>query len=135
MIFDQVDVDTEPEDAWSPARGASINFERYIRRVVFKTDLLSSRVGHGRGRPAFSLVSLAARVFGLFRSWHNERSLGSRFTVGAFERLPLFTLRSHIFLLLTRNQSPFNVGTKKLELRDFTIAQTADLNSRYVAHH
>jgi hypothetical protein len=36
MIYDQLDVDTEPEDSWSPRRGASINFERYIRRVVLK---------------------------------------------------------------------------------------------------
>jgi hypothetical protein len=68
-------------------------------------------------------------VFGLFRSWHNERSLDP---ASPWENLTLaivYATEPHLFIT-DPNQSPFNVGTK-LELRDFTVKQTADLNERY----
>jgi hypothetical protein len=70
-----------------------------------------------------------SEVFGLFRSWHNERSLDP---ASPWEHLTLaivYATEPHLFIT-DPNQSPFNVGTK-LELKDFTIEQAADLNERY----
>lgn len=41
FIADQLDLDVTPEDVWNARRGASINFERFIRREV-----LSKIEGH-----------------------------------------------------------------------------------------
>jgi hypothetical protein len=68
-------------------------------------------------------------VFGLFRSWHNERSLDP---TSPWENLTLaivYATEPHLFIT-DPNQSPFNVGTK-LELRDFTLEQAGELNDRY----
>jgi DNA-binding SARP family transcriptional activator len=68
-------------------------------------------------------------VFGLFRSWHNERSLDPR---GPCSRLTLaiaYATEAHLFIS-DINQSPFNVGTR-LSLADFTLEQVTELNRRY----
>jgi hypothetical protein len=128
MIYDQLDVDTEPEDAWSSRRGASINFERYIRRVVLK-QIGCPLVWAMDEVDRLLTCKFGSEVFGLFRSWHNERSLDP---ASPWEHLTLaivYATEPHLFIT-DPNQSPFNVGTK-LELRDFTIEQAADLNERY----
>ena len=70
-----------------------------------------------------------SEVFGLFRSWHNERSLDP---ASPWERLTLaiaYATEAHLFIT-DPNQSPFNVGTR-LELQDFTFEQVAELNARF----
>jgi serine/threonine protein kinase len=128
MIYDQLDVDTEPEEAWSLRRGASINFERYIRRVVLK-QIGCPLVWAMDEVDRLLTCKFGSEVFGLFRSWHNERSLDP---ASPWENLTLaivYATEPHLFIT-DPNQSPFNVGTK-LELRDFTVEQTAELNDRY----
>jgi hypothetical protein len=71
----------------------------------------------------------ASEVFGLFRSWHDERALEPG---GPWSRLTLAiacSTEAHLFIT-DLNQSPFNVGTR-LTLRDLTQEQVADLNRRY----
>src|SRR5207302_734254 len=66
---------------------------------------------------------------GLFRSWHNERSLDP---AGPWQKLTLaiaYATEAHMFIT-DMNQSPFNVGTR-LVLTDFTPEQLAELNKRY----
>jgi serine/threonine protein kinase len=128
MIYDQLDLDTEPEDAWSPRRGPSINFERYIRRIVLK-QLGCPLVWAMDEVDRLLTCQFGSEVFGLFRSWHNERSLDP---ASPWEHLTLaivYATEPHLFIT-DPNQSPFNVGTK-LELRDFTVEQVAELNERY----
>ena len=128
MIYDQLDVDVEPEDAWNPRRGASINFERYIRRVVLK-QIGGPVVWAMDEVDRLLTCQFGSEVFGLFRSWHNERSLDP---TSPWEQLTLaivYATEPHLFIT-DPNQSPFNVGTK-LELKDFTIEQVAELNERY----
>ena len=75
--------------------------------------------------------SFASEVFGLFRSWHNARSLDPD---GPWRHLTLvmaYATEAHLFIT-DLNQSPFNVGTR-LTLEDFTLEQVADLNLRYGA--
>lgn len=128
MIYDQLEVDTEPQDAWSSRRGPSINFERYIRRVVLK-QIGGPLVWAMDEVDRLLTCQFGSEVFGLFRSWHNERSLDP---ASPWENLTLaivYATEPHLFIT-DPNQSPFNVGTK-LELRDFTVEQTGELNERY----
>jgi hypothetical protein len=128
MIYDQIDVDTEPHDAWNPRRGASINFERYIRRVVLQ-QISRPLVWAMDEVDRLLTCPFGSEVFGLFRSWHNERSLDPS---SPWENLTLaivYATEPHLFIT-DPNQSPFNVGTK-LELKDFSLEQVADLNERY----
>lgn len=126
-IADQVDLDVEP-DICNSRRGPSMNFERFLRREVLKK--LSSRLVWGMDEvDRLFTCSFGSEVFGLFRSWHNERSLDP---TGPWQNLTLaiaYATEAHLFIT-DMNQSPFNVGTR-LTLSDFTLEQVSELNSRY----
>jgi serine/threonine protein kinase len=126
-IADQLDLDVEP-DICNPRRGPSMNFERFLRREVLKN--LSSRLVWGMDEvDRLFTCSFGSEVFGLFRSWHNERSLDP---TGPWQNLTLaiaYATEAHLFIT-DMNQSPFNVGTR-LTLADFTLEQVSELNSRY----
>ncbi|MEW6210231.1 MAG: AAA-like domain-containing protein, partial [Acidobacteriota bacterium] len=127
-LADQLSLDVMPDEVWSNRRGPSMNFERYIRREV---------LGKIEGPLVWGLdevdrlftCNFASEVFGLFRSWHNERSLDP---TGPWQRLTLaiaYATEAHLFIT-DINQSPFNVGTR-LALEDFTFDQVAEMNRRY----
>ncbi len=127
---DQLDLDVVPEDVWNSRRGPSMNFERFLRREI---------LGKLQGRVVWAIdeadrlfsFSFASEVFGLFRSWHNERSLSPD---GPWQKLTLcisYATEAHMFIA-DMNQSPFNVGTR-LVLADFTPEQVNELNQRYGA--
>lgn len=130
LIADQLDLDVVPEDVWNTRRGASINFERFIRREVL--DKLSSHLVWGLDEvDRLFACNFGSEVFGLFRSWHNERSLDPE---GPWRRLTMaiaYATEAHLFIS-DMNQSPFNVGMR-LALEDFTLAQVGELNQRYGA--
>ncbi|MBL8208493.1 MAG: AAA-like domain-containing protein [Blastocatellia bacterium] len=130
LIADQLDLDVVPEDVWNARRGASINFERFIRREVL--GKLSAHLVWGLDEvDRLFACAFGSEVFGLFRSWHNERSLDPQ---GPWQRLTMaiaYATEAHLFIS-DMNQSPFNVGTR-LALEDFTPAQVAELNQRYGA--
>ena len=68
-----------------------------------------------------------SEVFGLIRSWHNDRSI-----LPVWEKLTVvmaYSAETHLFIL-NPYQSPFNVGLR-LELGEFLPEQVADLNRRY----
>jgi hypothetical protein len=127
-IADQLDIESNPADYWNPRRGPSMNFERFIKREVL-SPLSSSLIwGMDEIDRLFS-CSFGSEVFGLFRSWHNERSLDPD---GPLKKLTLaiaYATEAHMFIK-DMNQSPFNVGTL-LILTDFTPAQLSELNRRY----
>jgi len=127
-IAEQLDLDVMPEESWNPRRGPSMNFERFLRRQI---------LSHINGRLVWGMdevdrlfaCSFGSEVFGLFRSWHNERSLDPS---GPWQNLSLaisYASEAHLFITDV-NQSPFNVGTR-LVLSDFTIDQVRELNRRY----
>jgi serine/threonine protein kinase len=130
LIADQLDLDVVPEDVWNARRGASINFERFIRREVL--GKLSAHLVWGLDEvDRLFACAFGSEVFGLFRSWHNERSLDPQ---GPWQRLTMaiaYATEAHLFIS-DMNQSPFNVGTR-LALEDFTEAQVGELNQRYGA--
>src|SRR5205085_11513827 len=106
----------------------SMNFERYVRREVL--GKISGPLVWGLDEvDRLFTCPFGSEVFGLFRSWHNERSLDP---TGPWQRLTLaivYATEAHLFIT-DINQSPFNVGTR-LTLEDFTFEQVAELNGRY----
>jgi class 3 adenylate cyclase len=129
-LADQLDLDVLPDEVWNARRGPSVNFERYVRREALeKTD---APIVWGLDEvDRLFVCDFASEVFGLFRSWHNERALDPN---GPWSRLTLaiaYATEAHLFITDV-NQSPFNVGTR-LALEDFTFEQVTDLNQRHGA--
>ena len=115
-------------DVWNPKRGPSMNFERFLRREILGKLPGSLIWGLDEVDRLFS-CNFGSEVFGLFRSWHNERSLDP---TGPWQKLTLaigYATEAHMFIS-DMNQSPFNVGTR-LVLADFTSDQVWELNGRH----
>jgi hypothetical protein len=127
-LADQLDLETLPEATWQERRGPSENFERYLRRVVLRE--IEGPVVWGLDEvDRLFTCGFASEVFGLFRSWHNERALDPQGPWGRLTLAIAYATEAHLFITDV-NQSPFNVGTR-LALEDFTFEQVADLNRRY----
>jgi hypothetical protein len=127
-IVDQLDYDLEIDSIWNPKRGPSANFERFLRREIISKVGKRLVWGMDEVDRLFS-CAFASEVFGLFRSWHNERSLDPS---GPWQKLTMaiaYATEAHMFIT-DMNQSPFNVGTR-LGLADFTLEQFTELNERY----
>jgi serine/threonine protein kinase len=127
LIADQLDLDVYPEDVWKERRAPSVNFERYVRREVLgKVD--GPLVWGMDEVDRLFTCPFGSEVFGLFRTWHNERAIDPDAPWGRLTLAIAYATEAHLFIT-DQNQSPFNVGTR-LELRDFTPEQVAELNAR-----
>jgi DNA-binding SARP family transcriptional activator len=129
-LAEQLDLDVSPHQAWNPNLGSSVNFARFLRREILRRMEAHLVWGLDEVDRLFGR-EFANQVFGLFRSWHNERALDP---TGPWSGLTLaiaYATEAHLFITET-DQSPFNVGTR-LMLADFTFAQVSDLNGRYGA--
>ncbi len=127
-LADQLELEVSLETAWNPQRGWNVNLERFVRRellgkgsvpIVWALDEVDRLFGH----------QFSSEVFGLFRSWHNQRSIDPG---GPWRRLTLavaYATEAHLFIT-DLNQSPFNVGTR-LQLEDFSRGEVAEMNRRY----
>jgi len=127
-IAEQLDIDVVPAEVFNPRRGPSMNFERFLKREILGKISGSLVWGMDEVDRLFS-CNFGSEVFGLFRSWHNERSLDPS---GPWQNLTLaiaYATEAHMFIT-DMNQSPFNVGTR-LVLADFTPQQVEELNKRY----
>lgn len=127
-IAEQLDLPVFPQDVWDERRGPNVNFERYLRREVLAKLHAPLVWGLDEVDRLFS-CTFGSEVFGLFRSWHNERALDP---TGPWSGLTLaiaYATEAHLFIT-DMNQSPFNIGTR-LALEDFTLEQLAELNRRY----
>jgi hypothetical protein len=105
-----------------------MNFERFLRREILGKIDKPLVWGMDEVDRLFS-CDFGSEVFGLFRSWHNERSLDP---TGPWQMLTLaiaYATEAHLFIT-DINQSPFNVGTR-IVLEDFTFDQVSELNRRY----
>jgi DNA-binding winged helix-turn-helix (wHTH) protein len=128
LIAYRLDLVGCPRDVWDPLHSPNFNFEVYLQRHALGASQAPIVWGVDEVDRLFSRP-FASEVFGLFRSWHNARSLDPE---GPWRRLTLvmaYATEAHLFIT-DLNQSPFNVGTR-LTLEDFTQEQTADLNLRY----
>jgi hypothetical protein len=130
MVADQLDLDLPSDQTWSGERSSNINltFERFIRREVLRKLDQPLIWGMDEVDRLFS-CDFATEVFGLWRSWHNARSLEPDGPWGKLTLAIVHATEPHLFIQ-DLNQSPFNVGAK-IVLQDFTIDQVAELNRRY----
>lgn len=129
-MADDLELDVLPESVWNSNRSANMNLERYIRKEVLGAIGENTPLVWGLDEvDRLFTCEFGSEVFGLFRSWHNKRSLDP---TGPWSRLTLaiaYATEAHLFIT-DMNQSPFNVGTR-LTLHDFTLEQVAELNVRY----
>ena len=127
-LAEQLDLDALPEASWDPARGPNQNLRRWLRREVLGRQ--EARLVWGLDE-ADRLIGrrYGGEVFGLFRSFHDERALEPEAPWSRLTVLIAYSTEAHL-LIRDPNQSPFNVGTK-LALEDFVPAQVAELNGRY----
>jgi DNA-binding SARP family transcriptional activator len=131
MISDQLDLDVALDDVWNPRRGWNVNFERFLRRAVLNGAASTPLVWGLDEVDRLFNCPFSSVVFGLFRSWHNERSLNPGGPWGRLTLAIAYATEAHLFIT-DLNQSPFNVGTR-LALEDFTRGEVAELNRRYGA--
>lgn len=129
-MADDLELDVLPDAVWNSNRSANMNLERYIRKEVLGAIGEDTPLVWGLDEvDRLFTCEFGSEVFGLFRSWHNKRSLDP---TGPWSRLTLaiaYATEAHLFIT-DMNQSPFNVGTR-LTLHDFTLEQVAELNIRY----
>jgi hypothetical protein len=128
-IADELGLNVNFDEIWNLRRGGpSMNFARFLRREVL--DKLPCRLVWGMDEvDRLFTCGFGSEVFGLFRSWHNARSLDP---AAPWHKLTLalaYATEAHMFIT-DMNQSPFNVGTR-LVLADFTLEQVSELNRRY----
>jgi DNA-binding winged helix-turn-helix (wHTH) protein len=129
-LADQLELAVWPDQIWDADLGPSMNFTRYVRREVLGASEAPLVWGLDEVDRLFT-CAFGSEVFGLFRSWHNARSLDPQ---GLWPRLTLalaYATEAHLFIT-DMHQSPFNVGTR-LTLEDFTFEQVVELNRRYGA--
>ncbi|HKQ80060.1 MAG TPA: AAA-like domain-containing protein [Blastocatellia bacterium] len=127
-LADQLELAVAPDQIWDADLGPSMNFTRYVRREALGQTPAPLVWGLDEVDRLFT-CSFGSEVFGLFRSWHNARSLDP---TGPWPQLTLamaYATEAHLFIT-DIHQSPFNVGTR-LKLEDFTLEQVAELNRRY----
>jgi serine/threonine protein kinase len=129
-IAEQLELPDDPLAEWDERRGASRNFSRYLERRVLPYVTTQLVWGLDEVDRLFS-CPFGSEVFGLFRSWHNARSLNPQTPLHKLTLAIAYATEAHLFIT-DINQSPFNVGTR-LALNDFTLAQVAELNQRYHA--
>ena len=127
-LAEQLDLVVLPSDVWDERRGANVNFERYIRREVLAKINAPLVWGLDEVDRLFA-CSFGSEVFGLFRSWHNERALDPSGPWSGLTLAIAYATEAHLFIT-DMNQSPFNIGTR-IVLEDFTPAQVQELNKRH----
>lgn len=126
-LCDHLNIEASLGQAWDELRAPNANFERFIiRQVLRKAEQPVLWVLDEVDR-LFG-CDFSTEVFGLIRSWHNERADPE----SPFYKLTMmisFATEPSLFIS-DMNQSPFNVGRNVL-LDDFTLDQVSDLNRRY----
>jgi len=130
MMVEQLEIESASIATIGTKAGPNIDFERFLRREV-----LSSRENHVFWAldevDRLAAYDYRSEVFGLFRSWHNDRALRPdapwiRLTLGVAYATEARLLISDL------NQSPFNVGVT-VTLQPFHRDEIAELNRRYGA--
>ena len=127
-MIDELALEIDLDAIWKSGYSWNVNFERFLRKNVLQNQECHLVWALDEVDRLFGF-DYSTEIFGLFRSWHNERSLNPD---GAWSRLTLciaYATEVHLFIR-DLNQSPFNVGTR-LVLDDFSPQQVDEMNRRY----
>jgi DNA-binding SARP family transcriptional activator len=125
---DQLGLEITPEEVWRPGLGASVNFERFLRRQVLERcdgPVVWVLEEVDRLLP----LDWNSQVFGLFGSWLNRRSLDPEGPWGRLVLILTDATEAH-GSMTDGSQSPFNVG-RQILMSDFTCEQVAELNEKH----
>lgn len=125
QLCDTLNPSRAPEEYWNPRRSDNDNFSAYLKSVVLSAERPPLVWFMDEVDRLFE-YDYRNNVFGLFRSWHNARSIPSY--DNPLSRLMLvmsYSTEAHLFVT-NLNQSPFNVGTR-IELADFSRDQVREL--------
>ena len=115
------------ENEWDEIFGSNLNMENFLRELLDSAD--EPLVWFMDEVDKLFAAPFAGDFFGLVRSWHNSRSTEPD---GPWNKLVVviaYATEAHLFIQ-DLNQSPFNVG-RRMDLEDFNLQQTLDLNGRY----
>ncbi len=128
MLAEQLDLDYSREQVWRLDRPAKLSFRGFLKDIVLANMSVPLVWGMDEVDRLFN-CEFATEAFGFFRSWFNARALDPQ---GPWKNLTIVIAHATEPHLFIKNpfESPFNVGTR-LELRDFTLEQVAELNRRY----
>jgi hypothetical protein len=128
LLAEKLDLDVSIDTVWKPALRANANFAHYLRHevlprtgahLVWGLDEVDRLFGRG----------FADQVFGLFRTWHNDRAADPASPWFGLTLAIAYATEASLFITEI-DQSPFNVGIQ-LRLADFTLDQVSDLNARF----
>jgi AAA domain-containing protein/TIR domain-containing protein len=125
-ISDKVEVENRVEEYWKTPLGNSYCCTRYVSHYLMEELSAPLVLAMDEVESIFD-ASFRSDFFGMLRSWHNERRVGS---IWKHVDLALVTSTEPYQFVDNLNQSPFNVG-EVVELTDFTPDQVADLNRRH----
>ena len=114
---------------WDEIFGANLNMENFLRELI--DSAVEPLVWYMDEVDKLFTAPFASDFFGLVRSWHNSRSTEPAGPWGKLTVVIAYATEAHLFIQ-DLNQSPFNVG-RRLNLEDFNLQQTLDLNGRYGA--
>ena len=115
------------DNNWPKVFGAGFNMENCLRDLLDTTD--EPLVWYMDEVDKLFTAPFASDFFGLVRSWHNSRSTEPDGPWRLLTIVIAYATEAHLFIQ-DLNQSPFNVG-RKINLEDFNIQQTIELNDRY----
>ncbi len=116
------------ETVWSERSRPNFNFEQFFLEEILDRAEGSVVWGIDEADRLFH-VEFGQDVFGLLRTWHNNRANRPREKWRQLTLLLACAADARLFLP-DDNQSPFNVGERIL-LHDFTREQATELNCRY----
>jgi hypothetical protein len=115
------------EAEWLDVFGANLNMDTFVRSALEASERPLVWF-MDEGDKLFG-APYASDFFGLVRSWHNSRATEPDGPWSRFIVVIAYATEAHLFIQ-DLNQSPFNVG-RQLNLRGFTLPETAELNRRY----
>lgn len=129
-FYRNLSLSVKPEHYWDSNASPNENFGGYIEDIVLKQD----------AQPLVWFIDEADRVFdrdyrgnvfGLIRSWHNNRMLDQNNPFRKFCVVLAYSTEADLFIP-HNHQSPFNIGIH-VRLSDFTIEEARQLSIKYDA--
>lgn len=126
-LASQLGIELDLQSEWQSWLGPNMNLDSVLGSLLARVE---GRVCWGLDEAdALFGRSYMNDFFGLLRSWHNRRALDPEGPWGKLTLILSYATEAHLFIS-DLNQSPFNVGVK-LQLRDFTPSEVAELANRY----
>ncbi|TVQ26553.1 MAG: TIR domain-containing protein, partial [Leptolyngbya sp. DLM2.Bin15] len=127
LVTDELDLEDEVLAYWDrPKEGNLQRCTRYMRKHILGQLDGPLMLAMDEVERIF-VADFRTDFFSMLRGWHNKRAMNP-----LWQRLDLALITStEPYLFINdQSQSPFNVG-EVLDLRDFSVAQVADLNQRH----